>query len=164
MISRCYDNDIDDICAIINDAATAYKGAIPNDCWHEPYMSMDYLRRELERGVVFYGYRQNGELIGVMGMQAVQDVTLIRHAYVKTAFHSKGIGGELIRHILPLSDNPGLIGTCKAGVWAIRFYEKHGFIVVDDAEKTLLLRKYWSIPDRQIETSVVLVDSSWSAK
>jgi N-acetylglutamate synthase-like GNAT family acetyltransferase len=161
LIRQCGERDIDAVHEIINDAATAYKGVIPVDCWHEPYMSMDYLRHELDAGVVFWGYEENGELTGVMGIQHVQDVTLIRHAYVRTIYRNKGIGGKLISRLKSLTSRPVLVGTWKAADWAVRFYEKHGFCLVTIEEKDRLLRKYWSISDRQTETSVVLADQRW---
>ena len=158
MIRPCTDNDFDAMLAIINDAALAYKGHIPADRWKEPYMSTEYLRHELDAGVRFWGYEENGELLGVMGIQDVQDVTLIRHAYVRTATRGKGIGGKLIKHLKQLTSRPTLVGTWAAADWAIRFYEKHGFRLVSWEEKERLLRKYWNIPERQTETSVVLAD------
>ncbi len=158
MIRLCHPNDFEQIYAIINDAAQAYKGVIPGDCWHEPYMTRAELQHELAAGVEFWGYEQAGELIGVMGIQPVQDVTLIRHAYVRTANRNQGIGGQLLTHLRALTDRPILIGSWAAAVWAIRFYEKHGFRLVPAVEKDRLLRQYWAISDRQIETSVVLAE------
>ena len=158
MIHLCTDNDFNAIFEIVNDAAQAYKGVIPEDRWHEPYMSKDQLRHELDSGVVFCGYEENGELLGVMGIQDVQDVTLIRHAYVRTKHRNKGIGGRLISHLKTLATRPTLVGTWGAATWAVRFYEQHGFKLVSWEEKERLLRKYWNIPERQIETSVVLAD------
>ncbi|MBN2292911.1 MAG: GNAT family N-acetyltransferase [Pirellulales bacterium] len=158
IIRQCNETDIEEIYSIINDAAEAYRGHLEPDCWHEPYMPMDYLRGEIDSGVVFWGYEENGRLIGVMGIQDIQDVTLIRHAYVRTTCRRKGIGGRLIRHLLTLSDRPTMIGTWKAATWAIDFYAKYGFELVTEEEKERLLRKYWSIPERQITTSVVMVD------
>ncbi|NLI13323.1 MAG: GNAT family N-acetyltransferase [Peptococcaceae bacterium] len=143
---------------IINDAASAYQGVIPEDCFHEPYMSEDELRHEIDDGVVFWGYEDNGELVGVMGMQNVKDVTLIRHAYVRTIMRNQGIGGKLLSFLRTQTDRPVLIGTWADAVWAIRFYEKHGFSMVSPSEKDRLLRTYWVISDRQIETSVVLAE------
>ncbi|MDH4162535.1 MAG: GNAT family N-acetyltransferase [Nitrospirota bacterium] len=161
MIRCCESNDFDSILAIINDAAQAYKGRIPADRWREPYMSVDYLRHEQEAGVVFWGYEGEGKLLGVMGIQDVQDVTLIRHAYVRTADRGRGVGGRLIEHLKTLSARPMLVGTWQAADWAVRFYEKHGFRLVTWEEKERLLRKYWNIPERQTETSVVLADGRW---
>jgi len=146
---------------IINDAAQAYKGVIPADRWHEPYMPMADLESEIGRGVRFYCCQQHGRIVGVMGIQDVKDVTLIRHAYVRTASRRHGIGQALLQHLNQLTARPVLIGTWKAATWAIRFYEKNGFRLVTDEEKNRLLRIYWTIPARQVEESVVLVDSKW---
>ena len=156
MIRLCTSNEFELIYDIINDAAQAYQGVIPADCWHQPYMSKAELRHEIEAGVVFWGFETGGELVGVMGIQPVQDVTLIRHAYVRTTRRNRGVGGQLLRHLSTLTDRPILIGTWVDAVWAIRFYEKHGFRLVTPEEKDRLLRKYWTISDRQVETSVVL--------
>jgi GNAT superfamily N-acetyltransferase len=163
VIRLCTDADFPAILAIVNDAAQAYRGEIPADRWHDPYMPEDELRYEIDAGVVFWGREEDGKLVGVMGLQDVADVTLIRHAYVATAARRQGIGGELLRFLLQCASRPVLIGTWAAATWAIRFYEKHGFAVVSPAEKERLLRKYWRIPDRQIETSVVLADAKWLA-
>jgi len=157
-IRPCTSADVPEIFAIINDAAIAYKGVIPDDRWHEPYMPREDLEREIAAGVRFSGYVENGALLGVMGIQDVKDVTLIRHAYVRTKVRSQGIGGKLLAHLVNLTQRPVLIGTWAAATWAIRFYERHGFRVVDEAEKNVLLQKYWTVPARQIATSVVLVD------
>jgi len=162
MIRRCESRDFEMIYAIINDAARAYKGIIPADRWKEPYMSRDELRREMNEGVVFWGYEEQGELVGVMGIQQVQDVTLIRHAYVRTSKRNHGIGGKLLSSLRDQTTRPILVGTWADAVWAVRFYEKHGFRLVSPEEKDRLLSKYWSIPERQIETSVVLADGRWS--
>ncbi len=161
MIRPCTDSDFDASLAIINDAAQAYQGHIPADRWHEPYMSADSLRHELAAGVRFWGYEEEGTVLGVMGIQDVKDVTLIRHAYVRTSERGKGIGGKLISHLKTLLKRPALVGTWAAAAWAIRFYEHHGFKLVTWEEKERLLRKYWNIPERQTETSVVLVDEKW---
>ncbi len=161
MIRRCYNTESETIYEIINDAAQAYKGVIPADCWKEPYMPKDVLRHEMDEGVVFWGYEEGGELVGVMGIQHIQDVTLIRHAYVRTAKRNQGIGRKLLSYLRKQTTCPILIGTWADAVWAIRFYEKHGFRLVSSEEKDRLLRKYWSIPERQIETSVVLADQKW---
>ena len=148
---------------IINDSALAYKGMIPADRWHEPYMPLAELQSEISKGVRFYGYREDDDrLIGVMGIQDVKDVTLIRHAYVRTSSRGGGIGRELLDYLNGLTDRPVLIGTWKAATWAIRFYEKNGFTLVSDSEKNRLLKIYWTVPDRQIEESVVLVDQRWN--
>jgi N-acetylglutamate synthase-like GNAT family acetyltransferase len=161
MIRKCDENDFQTIYSIINDAASAYKGFIPTDCWKEPYMPQNYLQHEIDKGVIFWGYEEDGELLGVMGIQNIKDVTLVRHAYVQTACRNKGIGSKLISFLQNQTDRPTLVGTWKAAVWAIHFYEKHGFKLVSEKEKDRLLKKYWSIPTRQIETSVVLVDQKW---
>ena len=163
MIRVCIDDDFEAIFQIINDAAEAYRGIIPVDRWHEPYMPREELRAEVSAGVAFLGYEKDGELAGVMGTQDVQDVTLIRHAYVRTAQRGQGIGGELLGRIMDQATKPVLIGTWADAVWAVRFYENHGFKVVSTQEKETLLRKYWNVPDRQIETSVVLADQKWFA-
>ena len=163
MIRVCIDDDFEAIVQIINDAAEAYRGIIPVDRWHEPYMPREELRAEVSAGVAFLGYEKGDELGGVMGTQDVQDVTLIRHAYVRTAQRGQGIGGELLDRIMDQATKPVLIGTWADAVWAVRFYENHGFKVVSTQEKETLLRKYWNVPDRQIETSVVLADQRWFA-
>jgi GNAT superfamily N-acetyltransferase len=163
MIRSCVPIDFETIYTIINDGAQAYKGVIPADRWTEPYMSRDKLRHEIEDGVVFWGHEDEGALAGVMGLQDVQDVTLIRHAYVRTASRNQGIGGKLLTHLRTITSRPVLIGTWADAVWAIRFYEQHGFQLVGPEEKTRLLKKYWNVPDRQIETSVVLAESSFVA-
>jgi GNAT superfamily N-acetyltransferase len=161
MIRRCGDRDFDVIWTIINDGAQAYQGIIPADRWTEPYMSCEKLRHEISEGVVFWGDEDAGGLIGVMGIQAVQDVTLIRHAYVRTTSQKRGIGARLLSHLRELASTPVLIGTWADAVWAIRFYERHGFQLVGPHEKDQLLKKYWTIPERQMETSVVLADQKW---
>jgi GNAT superfamily N-acetyltransferase len=161
MIRRCGDSDFEVLYSIINNAARAYNGVIPADCWREPYMPREELRHEIDSGVVFYGYEDEGVLDGVMGLQDVQDVSLIRHAYVRTVKQRQGIGGKLLSHLLAQTGRPVLAGTWADAVWAVRFYEKHGFRLVGREEKNRLLRKYWSIPGRQVETSVVLADQKW---
>lgn len=161
MIRPCSDNDFTAMLSIINDAAQAYKGHIPADRWKEPYMSADHLRHELDAGVRFWGHEDRGRLLGVMGIQDVKDVTLVRHAYVRTAERGRGIGGNLLSHLKELMTRPALVGTWAAAVWAIRFYERHGFRLVTWEEKERLLRTYWNIPERQTETSVVLADEHW---
>ena len=163
MIRVCIDDDFEAIFQIINDAAEAYRGIIPVDRWHEPYMPREELRAEVSAGVAFLGYEKDGKLAGVMGTQDVQDVTLIRHAYVRTPQRGQGIGGGLLGRIMDQATQPILIGTWADAVWAVRFYENHGFKVVSTQEKETLLRKYWNVPDRQIETSVVLADQRWFA-
>ena len=161
MIRRCDDRDLGTIWEIVNDAAQAYKGIIPADRWTEPYMPLEKLQREIGEGIVFWGYEENGALLAVMGIQHVQDVTLIRHAYVRTASQKLGLGGKLLAHLTEMALGPVLIGTWADAVWAIRFYRKHNFELVSTQEKNRLLRKYWTVPKRQIETSVVLADSQW---
>jgi GNAT superfamily N-acetyltransferase len=147
---------------IINDAAQVYEGVIPADRWKEPYMPREELRHEMESGVSFWGYAEGDELIGVMGIQDVQDVTLIRHAYVRTGRRNRGIGGQLLSYLREQTTRPTLVGTWRDATWAIRFYQKHGFRPVSpEEEKDRLLRKYWAIPERQVETSVVLADQKW---
>jgi len=141
---------------IINEAAEKYRGVIPADRWHDPYMSAEYLRGEIDAGVIFWGYEVDDELVGVMGIQDVADVTLIRHAYVRTSAQRSGVGGRLLRRLLAETDRPVLIGTWADAGWAIAFYEKHGFVVTPREETARLLHKYWDIPERQVETSVVL--------
>ena len=145
---------------IINEAAQVYNGVIPADCWKEPYMSDDELRHEMDAGVAFWRYEEDGQLVGVMGIQHVQDVTLIRHAYIRTGKQNQGIGGQLLSYLRSQTTRPILIGTWANAMWAIRFYEKHGFRLVSSGEKDRVLRKYWSINERQIETSVVLADQN----
>jgi len=161
MLRPCSQADFDQILAIVNDGAQAYKGIIPGDCWAEPYMPAEKLQHELDAGVEFWGCEEAGTLAGVMGIQQVKDVILIRHAYVRTASQNRGIGGQLLTHLLGLASSPVLVGTWADAVWAIHLYERYGFQLVGRDEKERLLRKYWTIPERQIETSVVLVDSRW---
>ena len=161
MIRCCDEHDMELIWAIINDGAQAYKGVIPADCWTEPYISRKELQQEIDEGVVFWGLEEHGTLAGIMGIQQVQDVTLIRHAYVRTSGQKRGIGTQLLSHLQELAKGPVLIGTWTDAVWAIRFYEKHGFQRVGAREKDRLLKKYWTVPERQIETSVVLADPRW---
>jgi len=157
MIRRCTDADIPAIDAIINDAARVYCNAIPFDCWHEPYMSRDELLAEIAAGVNFWGWEDSGSLLGVMGIQKVCDSTLIRHAYVRSAHQSRGIGGALLRSLVNQATGQLLVGTWAAAEWAIRFYQQHGFRLVTMEEKERLLSAYWNISRRQQETSVVLV-------
>lgn len=154
-------NDFEAILAIINDAAQAYRGVIPSDRWHEPYMSADELAKEIASGVIFWMAEDNGQLLGVMGIQDKEDVALVRHAYTATALQRKGIGTKLLRRVEALADKPILIGTWADASWAIEFYRRNGFTVVSDGDKNRLLRAYWSVPVRQVETSVVLADRRW---
>jgi GNAT superfamily N-acetyltransferase len=161
MIRLCDNHDFELIWAIIDDGAQAYKGIIPADRCDDPYMSREKLQSEIANGVVFWGYEESGTLAGVMGIQQVQNVTLIRHAYVRTASQKRGIGAHLLSHLRDLASGPVLIGTWADAVWAIRFYERYGFERVGHQEKERLLRQYWTVPQQQIETSVVLVDQNW---
>jgi len=153
--------DLDTIFEIINDSARAYKGVIPETAWHEPYMPMDHLQSEIAKGVGFYCCDLDGRTMGVMGIQDVKDVTLVRHAYVRTESRSQGIGRALLESVTRLTPRPVLIGAWRAASWAIQFYQKNGFTLLDEAEKNRLLRHYWTIPDFQVEQSVVLADRRW---
>jgi GNAT superfamily N-acetyltransferase len=155
-VRPCRDDERDAILAIVNAAAEAYRGVIPADRWHEPYMAADELLREIAAGVAFWGSEAGGELVGVMGVQPVRDVELIRHAYVAPAGQRHGVGGALLEHLMARSTRPMLVGTWAAAGWAIRFYRRHGFELVAPERKAALLKTYWTVPDRQIETSVVL--------
>ena len=152
----CHQADFTTIWTIINDGASAYRGVVPPDCLRDPYMTAEELRHEIASGVHFWGCEHNGTLVGVMGLQDVADVTLIRHAYVRTDYQKQGVGAELLSHLRGMTVRPLLIGTWAAAHWAIRFYQRHGFHLVSPEEKERLLRTYWDIPPRQIETSVVL--------
>jgi len=156
------ESDLNAIFRIINDAAQAYKGIIPADRWHEPYMTMEELKHEINAGIIFWGLEQGGRLTGVMGFQDKGDVVLIRHAYVRTPSRNQGIGTRLLRHLEKMTDKPILIGTWADATWAVSFYEKSGYCLVTKEEKNRLLKKYWSIPERQIETSVVLIKNKTS--
>jgi GNAT superfamily N-acetyltransferase len=156
IIRPCRDEERAAILAIVNAAAEAYRGVIPADRWHEPYMPAAELASEIAAGVAFWGYEEAGTLLGVMGLQPVREVDLIRHAYVLPQAQHRGIGGALLAHLRHRSGRPMLIGTWAAADWAIRFYERHGFALVPAGRKAALLRTYWTIPERQIETSVVL--------
>jgi len=162
MIRKSVDADVPAILAIINDAAQAYRGVIPADQWHEPYMPLDHLESEISKGVVFWVVEEDGRLLGVMGIQDKGDVALVRHAYVASSLQRSGVGTKLLRHVEGLTDKPILIGTWAAAAWAIDFYRRNGFSVVPNDHKDQLLRTYWSIPARQIETSVVLADRRWA--
>ena len=151
------------ILAIINAAAIAYRGVIPADRWHEPYMPPNELAKEIADGIVFWVAEEDGRIEAVMGMQDKGDVALVRHAYVAPGVQRKGLGTKLLRHVQGLSDKPFLIGTWAAASWAIGFYIRNGFTILPDADKDDLLGKYWSVPARQAETSVVLADARWMA-
>ena len=161
MLQRCTPTDFREIFEIINDAASVYKGVIPSDCWHEPYMSEQDLKTQIDEGVDFWSYTNDGVIMGVMGIQDRAEVTLIRHAYVRTVVRNKGIGGKLLAYLVNLTSKPVLIGTWAAATWAIEFYHKHGFRLLPEEEKNRLLLRYWSIPLRQVETSVVLANAEW---
>jgi N-acetylglutamate synthase-like GNAT family acetyltransferase len=164
MIKKCtIETDFDTILEIINDASIAYKGIIPPDRWKEPYMPKEELETQISEGVEFWKYvGDSGEVLGIMGIQYKNEVTLIRHAYVRTRVRQKGIGGQLLNYLTKLTQTPILIGTWKDAEWAIDFYKKHGFCQVSVDEKNRLLRIYWSIPERQVETSVVLASAGWN--
>jgi len=153
--------DFDAILAVINDAAQAYRGVIPSDRWHEPYMSTEELEKEIANGVRFWVSEDNQRLLGVMGIQDKADVALVRHAYTATMAQRRGIGTQLLRHVQTLATEPMLIGTWADASWAIDFYQRNGFKIVSERDKDRLLRTYWSIPERQIATSVVLADARW---
>ena len=161
IIRKCTDHDFETIYEIINEAAQVYKGVIPEDRWHGPYMPREELRSEIQDGIEFWGIEQDGHLAGVMGIQDRGDVTLIRHSYVRAKAQKKGIGTELLQHLEQLTDKPVLIGTWADASWAIFFYTKNGYILLSKAETVELLQKYWSIPERQVTTSVVLADRKW---
>ncbi len=161
MIRPCREAEFETVYEIVNDAAEAYRPAIPVDRWKEPYMPREELRHEMDAGVVFWGYEEDGCLIGVMGVQDLTEVTLIRHAAGRATQRRKGLGGKLLRAHLDKIETPTLIGTWADATWAVRFYEKYDFRLVTHEEKERLLRRYWSIPERQVETSVVLGDTRW---
>lgn len=163
MIRKCTDEDFKTILEIINESAQAYKGVIPEDRWHEPYMPQDSLLREIEDGVVFWGIETDNKLVGVMGIQDKGDVTLIRHAYVRTQARQSGIGTKLLDYLESTTAKPILIGTWADATWAVSFYQKNGYRLLSQEEKTRLLLKYWSIPERQVETSVVLANPNYFA-
>jgi N-acetylglutamate synthase-like GNAT family acetyltransferase len=160
-IRRSSAADVDAIYRTINAAAEAYRGVIPSDRWHEPYMPKQELLREIDEGVAFWLAEEDGGLLGVMGMQDRDTVALVRHAYVAPGLQRKGVGTTLLQHVARLTEKPILIGTWADASWAIDFYRRNGFAVVSPGEKDRLLRTYWSIPERQIETSVVLADQRW---
>src|SRR5262245_22331114 len=157
-IRLCLDDDRAATLAIIDSAAEAYRGVIPADLWHEPYMPRDELDSEIAAGVVFWGYEADGRLIGVMGLQSVRDVDLIRHAYVLPSSQRRGVGAALLEHLRRSTTRRILVGTWEAADWAVRFYQRNGFELVPPARKTALLKTYWNISARQIEASVVLAN------
>jgi GNAT superfamily N-acetyltransferase len=163
LIRKSAAEDFTALLAIVNDAAQAYRGVIPEDRWHDPYMSAAELAREITDGVGFWVAEDDGHLLGLMGIQDKAEVALVRHAYVAPAHQRKGIGARLLRHVESLAGKPILIGTWADASWAIDFYRRNGFTVVSNQDKDRLLRRYWSIPIRQIETSVVLADGRWMA-
>jgi GNAT superfamily N-acetyltransferase len=152
---------VDAIYDVINDGASAYRGIIAPDCWHEPYMPREQLLAECAAGVAFAGYYDANELLGVMGLQEVHDVALIRHAYTRTSKQGRGVGGALLSHVRGRTERPVLLGTWRAATWAIRFYERQRFRLVSDDQIAPLLRRYWKIPDRQLHESVVMADQRW---
>ena len=157
MISEYKKTDVSKILFIINDASQKYKGIIPDDCWHEPYMSKHELIDEFNNGVRMYGYLDKNKLVGVIGIQKVKNVILIRHAYTLTSQQGKGTGSELLKYLLKKNkDFRLLVGTWRDATWAIRFYEKFGFILHTKDQSALLLKKYWKIPSKQIKNSIVL--------
>ena len=160
-VRRCHVEERERILEVVNAAAVAYRGVIPDDCWHEPYMPASELDHEIAAGVAFWGYDLDGSLIGVMGIQPVGEVDLIRHAYVMPGNQRHGVGAALLHGLQRLSTKPMLVGTWAAADWAIRFYQRHGFAPVGDELTPSLLRRYWSISDRQIATSTVLANPAW---
>ncbi|HEY8831784.1 MAG TPA: GNAT family N-acetyltransferase [Gemmatimonadaceae bacterium] len=161
-IRQSVDGDFAGILGVINDAAIAYRGVIPADRWHEPYMSESDLEIQIAEGVVFWIAEQGGRLLGVMGIQDKVEIALVRHAYVASTAQRSGVGTKLLRHVESLVDKPILIGTWSAASWAIEFYQRNGFTLVPSGDKDRLLQRYWSIPTRQIETSVVLANQRWT--
>ena len=164
MIRPCVESDFSSILEIINDGAQAYRGVIPADRLKEPYVSEGELRHEIESGVMFWGTENGPQLAGVMGVQDVLDVTLIRHAYVRTRNRRQGLGGELLERLRDTSQSPYLVGTWAAATWAIEFYRRHGFRLLSPEATRRVLKKYWTIPERQIATSVVLADENWQSR
>lgn len=161
MIRECRPAEFDDICVVINDAAATYRGVIAGDCWKDPYMSAEELQHEMDDAVRFWGFFDGERLLAVMGLQHVGDVALIRHAYTSTASQGTGIGTALLAHLRGRTDRPMLVGTWKAAIWAVRFYQRRGFRLVTAPQKDALLRRYWTVSERQIEESVVLADARW---
>jgi len=162
MIKKCLDVELQAIYDIINNAAQAYRGVIPEDAWHEPYMRREELSREIRAGVQFWGYYVNGRVVGVMGVQDKQNVTLIRHAYVLTNQRRNGIGTRLLKYLEHETSKPILIGTWADANWAIEFYKKNGYRLVSSEERGMLLNKYWCVPQDQANASVVLADTRWA--
>ena len=157
MITECTKKNISNILYVINDASLKYKGIIPNDCWHEPYMTKQKLINEFANGVRMFGYNKNNTLVGVMGIQELKEVTLIRHAYILTQYQGLGIGKSLLQHLFKIKTSSCLlVGTWRDATWAIQFYEKFGFVLHTKKQIAQLLKKYWSLPSKQIENSVVL--------
>ncbi|OGA03468.1 MAG: GNAT family N-acetyltransferase [Betaproteobacteria bacterium RIFCSPLOWO2_02_FULL_62_17] len=161
MIRKSREPDLAEMLAIVNAAAQAYRGVIPADRWREPYMPSDELDKEISDGVIFWVAEEDGRLVAVMGIQDKGEVALVRHAYVTPTAQRRGVGTNLLRHVQGITDKPVLIGTWADASWAIEFYRRNGFTVVPNTDKDSLLRKYWSIPARQVETSVVLADGRW---
>ncbi len=157
-------SDFEAIWDIVNEAAQVYKGVIPDDCWYEPYMTRKELKHEMAEGVNFWGWEQDKSLVGVMGMQDKGEVTLIRHAYIRTAYQHMGIGSKLLRHLEKQTNKPILIGTWADAKWAISFYQKRGYQLLSKKETNKLLRKFWSVPERQMVSSVVLANKTWEEK
>jgi len=162
MISKSDEKDFNEIYQIINDAAIAYRGIIPPDRWHEPYMSTNELQDQIDDGIEFWKYVEDDKILGVMGIQDKKEVTLIRHAYTRTVNRKTGVGSKLLQHLSNICTSPILIGTWADAKWAIRFYEKHSFNLLKKEEADMLLRRFWTIPDRQVETSVVLASKDWN--
>ena len=162
MIRKCMDSDFEVIFEIINNAAQAYRGVIPAECWHEPYMPREELKHEIEDRICFWGFEDEDALIGVMGIQDKGDVTLIRHSYVRSNKRNQGIGTRLLRFLESTTEKPILVGTWADASWAIEFYKKNGYRLLPEEEKNRLLRKYWKIPERQVVTSVVLANKRWT--
>ena len=157
MITECTKKNISNILYVINDASLKYKGIIPNDCWHEPYMTKQKLISEFANGVRLFGYNKDNTLVGVMGIQELKDVTLIRHAYILTQYQGLGIGKSLLQHLFKIKTSSCLlVGTWRDATWAIQFYEKFGFLLHTKKQTAQLLKKYWNLPSKQIENSVVL--------
>jgi GNAT superfamily N-acetyltransferase len=161
-IRTLLDTDLGAALTIVNEAAQAYRGVIPADQWRDPYMSEDKFREAIADDTLFWVAEDDGRLLAVMGIQDKREVALVRHAYVRPALQRHGVGTMLLRHVTALTDKPVLIGTWAAAVWAIEFYQRNGFVIVPLVQKELLLRRYWSISARQIETSVVLGDRRWT--